>query len=69
MWSSGVAAGAVGSSIRKGSLAIEMYDRHQHKIVWQAAAKDTMKEKAAERSAQLDRALVKMMERYPPEKK
>jgi hypothetical protein len=69
MWSSGVAVGAVGSSIRKGSLAIEMYDRRQQKMVWQAAAKDTMKEKMAERTAQLDKALVKMMDRYPPAKK
>ena len=46
-----------------------MYDRRQQKMVWQAAAKDTMKEKMAERTAQLDKALVKMMERYPPEKK
>ena len=69
MWSSGVTAGAVGSSIRKGSLAIQMYDRRQQKFVWEASAKDTMKEKMAERTAQLDKALVKMMDRYPPEKK
>jgi hypothetical protein len=69
MWYSGATGGAVGSSVRKGSLAIEMYDRRQQKIVWQAAAKDTMKEKMAERTAQLDKALVKMMDRYPPAQK
>jgi len=69
MWSSGSAAGSVGSYITKGTLAIEIYDRGQGKIVWEAAAKGTVKEKMGDRMKQLQKVLPKLLERYPPKKK
>jgi hypothetical protein len=69
MWSSGSMAGSVGSSVRKGTLAIQMYDRRQRKVIWAASANDTVKEKRTERIDQLDKALSKMLARYPPSKK
>ena len=69
MWSSGSAAGSVGSYITKGTLAIEIYDRRQGKVVWEAAAKDTVKEKMGDRMKQLQKVLPKLLERYPPKKK
>ena len=68
MWSSGSSAGSVGRYIKKGSLAIEMYDRHNSKIVWAAAAKVNIKEKRTEKLDQLDQVLTKMMALYPPKK-
>jgi hypothetical protein len=69
MWSSGSAAGSVGSYITKGTLAIEIYDRRQGKVVWEAAAKGTVKEKMGDRMKQLQKVLPKLLERYPPKKK
>jgi len=69
MWSSGSAAGSVGSYITKATLAIEIYDRRQGKVVWEAAAKGTVKEKMGYRMKQLQKVLPKLLERYPPKKK
>jgi len=69
VWSSGSTAGSVGRYIGKGSLAIQVYDRRQRKVIWQAVAKGTLKEKRIERMDQLNNALTKMMARYPPGKK
>jgi hypothetical protein len=69
VWSSGSTVGSVGRYIRKGTLAIVIYDRRQHKVIWQAAAKGTVKEKQAERMDQLSKTLTKLLDRYPPRKK
>lgn len=69
VWSSGSTVGSVGRYIRKGTLAIVIYDRRQHKVIWQAAAKGTVKERQDERMAQLNKTLTKLLDRYPPKKK
>jgi uncharacterized protein DUF4136 len=69
MWSSGTAGGNVGRYVTKGTLAIEIYDRKEHKVVWEAAANAHMKEKRREKFEQLEKVLTKLLERYPPVKK
>lgn len=69
MWYSGSAVGSVGRYIKKGTLAIEIYQRREHKVVWAAAAKGVVEEKRADRLNQLDKTLVKLLDRYPPRKK
>jgi hypothetical protein len=69
MWSSGSSVGSAGRYITKGSLAIVIYDRHQRKIIWEVVAKGTVKERQGDRLKQLDKALTKMLEKYPPTKR
>jgi hypothetical protein len=69
MWSSGSTVGSVGRYISKGTLAIVIYDRQQRKVIWEASAKDTIKEGRSDRLKQLDKALDKILVKYPPKKK
>jgi hypothetical protein len=69
VWSIPSTVGSVARQVKKGSLAIEMFDRQKQELVWAAQAKGTLKENRNERLDQLDKALTKMMEQYPPNKK
>jgi len=62
-------AGSVARQIKKGSLAVEMFDRQKKELVWAAQAKGTIKESRKERLDQLDRALTRMIDQYPPKAK
>ncbi len=69
MWSSGSTVGSVGRYISKGTLALVIYDRQQRRVIWEASAKDTIKEGRSDRLKQLDKALDKILIKYPPKKK
>ncbi|HEY7098601.1 MAG TPA: DUF4136 domain-containing protein [Terriglobales bacterium] len=64
VWSTGGAAPT--RLIRKGQLAVQVLDRSGHKIVWTGTASVTIKEKRGEKLDQLDNALTKLYDRFPP---
>lgn len=52
--------------VRKGTLAFEIIDRQRHELVWTASAKVNLDEKRSKALDQLDKALIKVFEGYPP---
>jgi Domain of unknown function (DUF4136) len=52
--------------IRKGTLAFEIIDRQRHELIWTASAKVNLDEKRSKALDQLDKALIKVFNGYPP---
>jgi hypothetical protein len=52
--------------IRKGTLAFEIIDRQRHELIWTGSAKVKLDEKRSKALDQLDKALIKLFEGYPP---
>lgn len=52
--------------IRKGTLAFEIIDRQRHQIIWTATTKLKLDEKRSRALDQLDKALIKLFNGYPP---
>jgi hypothetical protein len=69
VWSIPSTMGSVARQVRKGSLAVEIFDRQKKELVWAAQAKGTVKETRRERLDQLDKALTRMIDPYPPKGK
>jgi len=69
VWDSAPAMGTSATLVRKGGISFEMFDRSQHKLVWSSRASGTLKEKRGEKLDQIDKALIKIFEAYPPKKK
>jgi Domain of unknown function (DUF4136) len=67
VWSSSP-SGIPASFVRKGSLGFQILDKAANKVVWTGTAQGTLKEKVPERLDQIDKALGKLFERYPPAK-
>ncbi len=59
------------STIYTGQLALDMYDRNGHDLVWRGVASKTIdtKAKPEKRQKNLDKAAAKMLKNYPPPKK
>jgi hypothetical protein len=59
------------STIYKGQLAIDMYDPANHDLVWRGVASKTLdpKAKPEKREKNLNKAMAKLMKKYPPEVK
>ena len=52
--------------IRKGTLAFEIIDRQRHELIWTASTKVNLDEKRNKALDQLDKALLKVFNGYPP---
>ena len=65
MWSSGFGIPQAIQQVRKGVLILELYDLKRHGLLWVATAKANADDMQAKRVAQVDQALVKMVEKYP----
>lgn len=50
----------------KGTLVVDLYDAATKKMVWRGVATSTLSDKPSKNTAKLDKALVKMFEKYPP---
>jgi hypothetical protein len=68
--SSGMTTGTT-STIYTGQLALDMYDRNGHDLVWRGVASKTIDPKAKpdKRQKNLNKAATKMLKNYPPPKK
>jgi hypothetical protein len=58
--------GTTARLIRKGTVAFEIIDRQRHQLIWTASAKVKLDEKRSKALDQLDKALIKVFEGYPP---
>ena len=67
---SGITTGTT-STIYTGQLALDMYDRNGHDLVWRGVASKTIDTKANpdKRQKNLNKAAAKMLKNYPPPKK
>jgi hypothetical protein len=56
------------SGIYKGELAVDMYDAAKHELVWRGVASKALDSKAKpqKRQKNLDKAVAKLMQSYPP---
>ena len=52
--------------IRKGSLAFEIIDRERHEVIWAGSTKLKLDQKRSKALDQLDKALIKIFDGYPP---
>jgi hypothetical protein len=52
--------------IRKGTLAFEIIDRQRHQLIWTSNTKVNLDEKRSKALDQLDKALIKVFNGYPP---
>jgi hypothetical protein len=52
--------------IRKGNLAFEIIDRQRHQIIWTANTKLNLDDRRSKALDQVDKALIKVFDGYPP---
>jgi hypothetical protein len=58
--------GTTARLIRKGTLAFEIIERQRRQLIWTASAKVKLDQKRSKALDQLDKALIKVFEGYPP---
>ena len=51
----------------QGTLIVDLYDATTKKMVWRGVATGTASDKPSKNTEKIDKALVKMFERYPPQ--
>ena len=54
--------------LRKGSVVFQMFNREAHQLVWSGRAQGTLDERQGERMLQINKALNKIFDRFPPKK-
>ena len=64
-WSSGLSSGLVGRYIRKGTLVIDIFDAHQHKLIWSSSASGALAQSSDKAIKQLNGVIADMFARYP----
>ena len=68
VWYSGTTGGTA-RYIKKGMLAVHLFDREKHSLVWAATAKDPVKETPQKRVEQLNKVADKLFADFPPKPK
>ena len=66
VWYSGVPFAGSARYIRKGSLSVQIFDKAKHKLIWNAVAEGTVKNRMDQRLDQLDKLTTKMFKDFPP---
>ena len=64
-WSSGLSSGLVGRYVRKGTLVIDIFDVHQHKLIWTASASGAIAQSTNKAVKELNGIISSMFARYP----
>src|SRR5262249_32097735 len=62
-WGGGVTATV--ETYVQGTLSADLYDASTRKMVWRGVASGTASDKASKNTSKIDKALVKMFQRYP----
>jgi hypothetical protein len=71
-WRRGWGGGGFGDSyttveqIPVGTLVVDFWDPQQHKLVWRGTSTDTLSDKPEKNTAKLDKAIDKMLDKFPP---
>ena len=50
-----------------GTLVVDLFDSHAKKLIWRGSASQTLSHKSGKNIRNLDRAVQKMFDRFPPE--
>jgi hypothetical protein len=53
-------------SYTTGTLVVDIWDAKAEELIWRGVASDTISDNPEKNLAKLNKALVKMFERYPP---
>ena len=49
-----------------GTLILDVYDAKTQKLLWRGSASDTIPEKSSSLAKKIDKAVTKMMKKFPP---
>jgi hypothetical protein len=52
---------------KEGTLVVDLYDAKTKQLIWRGSAEDTLSDKAAKNEKNLDKGVVKMFKKFPPE--
>ena len=64
-FSSGTIAPPVAFTVQKGTLAVHLFDRQQHKIVWVGKATGAVADTTNKKMKQVDKIMTEMFKKYP----
>lgn len=64
-WSNGSINSSVAYYVQKGSLAVHVFDRQQHKLIWVATATGAVADNTQKKMKQLDKIMTEMFDKYP----
>jgi len=71
-WRRGWGGGGFGETfttvdqIPVGTLVLDMYDTHEHKLIWRGTATDTLSNNPDKNTGKVDKAIDKMLAKFPP---
>src|SRR5580765_5235065 len=51
----------------QGTLIVDLYDAKTKKMIWRGVATDTVSDQTSKNTEQIDKAIGKMFEKYPPD--
>ncbi len=64
-FSSGTIAPPVAFTVQKGTLAVHLFDRQQHKLVWVGKATGAVADTTQKKMKQVDKIMTEMFKKYP----
>ena len=69
-WGWGGSSSVSESTIRYGTLTLDVYDPRHKALIWRGNATDTLKRKVdpEKRQARIDKAVAKLLKKFPPQK-
>jgi Domain of unknown function (DUF4136) len=65
-WSTGTINSSVAYAVQKGTLAVHLFDRQQHQLVWVGTATGAVAESTEKKMKQVDKIMTEMFNKYPP---
>ncbi len=64
-FSTGTIAPPVAFTVQKGTLAVHLFDRQQHKLIWVGTAKGAVADTTKKKMKQVDKIMTEMFKKYP----
>jgi Domain of unknown function (DUF4136) len=64
-WSTGTIDSSVAFAVRKGTLAVHLFDRQQHQLVWVGTATGAVADTTKKKMKQVDKIMTEMFDKYP----
>lgn len=64
-WSTGTIDSSVAYAVRKGTLAVHLFDRQQHQLVWVGTATGAVADSTKKKMKQVDKIMTEMFNKYP----
>lgn len=65
MWSTGTIDSGSAYSVHKGSLAVHLFDRSKHELIWSATATGAVQDQTKQKLKALDKIMAEMFAKYP----